>query len=77
MTLQEGEIAKLKQALEKLMKVKHFPPLVKKVTTKGVVAWENREIKLNVRDGIIGHLTRACGGKVHDRNIFEVTLLSC
>jgi hypothetical protein len=40
---------------------KQFPPSVK----KGV--W------FDVPDGIIAHLTRECGGNVHDRNVVEVT----
>jgi hypothetical protein len=37
------------------------PPSVKKVGD------------LNVPDGIIAHLTRECGGNVHDRHVVEVT----
>jgi hypothetical protein len=29
--------------------------------------------QFNVPDGIIAHMTRECGGNVHDRNIIEVT----
>jgi hypothetical protein len=29
--------------------------------------------RLDVPDGIIAHLTRECGGNVHDRNVIEVT----
>jgi hypothetical protein len=29
--------------------------------------------QFNVPDGIIAHLTRECGGNVHDRNVIEVT----
>jgi hypothetical protein len=35
-------------------------------------AWDG-EKEINVPDGIIAHLTRECGGNVHDRNVVEVT----
>jgi hypothetical protein len=38
-----------------------FPPSVKKVGD------------LNVPDGIIAHLTRECGGNVHDRHVVDIT----
>jgi IS1 family transposase len=40
---------------------KQFPPSVK------------QGCQFEVPDGIIGHLTRECGGNVHDHNIIEVT----
>jgi hypothetical protein len=40
---------------------KQFPPSVKK------------EHYFDVPDGIIAHLTRECGGNVHDRNVVDVT----
>jgi hypothetical protein len=39
---------------------RQFPPSVKKGR------------QLNVPNGIIGHLTRGCGGNVHDRNVVAV-----
>jgi hypothetical protein len=30
-------------------------------------------MKIGVPDGIIAHITRECGGNVHDRNVVEVT----
>jgi hypothetical protein len=41
-----------------------FPPSVKKVR------WFR---KCEIPDGIIAHLTRECGGNVHDRHVVEVT----
>jgi hypothetical protein len=38
-----------------------FPPSMKKVDD------------LNVPDGIIAHLTRECGGNVHDRHVVDIT----
>jgi hypothetical protein len=31
------------------------------------------EVEIDVPDGIIAHLTRECGGNVHDRNVVNVT----
>jgi hypothetical protein len=36
------------------------------------IDWGN-EVEIDVPDGIIAHLTRECGGNVHDRNVIEVT----
>jgi hypothetical protein len=48
---------------------------MKKVKTKSVCLSdeEEEEIELDVPDGIIAHLTRKCGGNVHDRHVVEVT----
>jgi hypothetical protein len=43
------------------LKVGRFAPSVKKVG------------QFDVPDGIIAHLTRECGGNVHDRNVVDVT----
>jgi hypothetical protein len=40
---------------------KEFAPLMKKGK------------KFDVPDGIIGHLTRVCGGNVHDRHVINIT----
>jgi hypothetical protein len=48
---------------------KQFPPLVKKGKVK---EWQSNEVEVYVPDGIIAHLTRECGGNVHDRNIVDV-----
>jgi hypothetical protein len=53
---------------------KQFPPLVKKLKTKSVLSWQKRsKIEIDVPDGIIAHLTRECGGNVHDRHVVDVT----
>jgi hypothetical protein len=44
---------------------------MKKIKTKDV--WCSEEVELDVPDGIIAHLTRECGGNVHDRHVVEVT----
>jgi hypothetical protein len=49
---------------------KQFPPSVKKERAKG--PWD-REVEIDVRDGIIAHLTRECGGNVDDHNVVGVT----
>jgi hypothetical protein len=36
------------------------------------MVWDG-EVEIDVPDGIIAHLTRECGGNVHDRNVVEVT----
>jgi hypothetical protein len=54
------ELAKGHEFLSKVTRVGRFPPLVKKR-------------KFDIPDGIIAHLTRECGGNVHDRNIVAVT----
>jgi hypothetical protein len=54
------ELAKANQFLSKATRVGRFPPLVKRR-------------KFNIPDGIIAHLTRECGGNVHDCHVIEVT----
>jgi hypothetical protein len=44
---------------------------VKNVTIPSVQAYG--KIAIDVPDGIIAHLTRECGGNVHDRHVVEVT----
>jgi hypothetical protein len=50
---------------------KQFPPSVK----KGKLRYDGKETDemCDIPDGIIAHLTRECGGNVHDRNVVEVT----
>jgi regulator of replication initiation timing len=48
-----------------------FPPSVKKVKTKSI--YTNEEVEIDVPDGIIAHLTRECGGNVHDHHVVDVT----
>jgi hypothetical protein len=53
---------------------KQFPPSVKKVTRMGISPWQAAgEWKIDVPDGIIAHLTRECGGKVHKRHVVDIT----
>jgi hypothetical protein len=59
------ELAKGNEFLSKATRVGRFPPLVKKRTCCGG--------RFDVPDGIIAHLTRECGGNVHDHHIVEVT----
>jgi predicted RNase H-like nuclease (RuvC/YqgF family) len=66
------ELGELKDLLNKLG-VKQFPPSVKKVTVTGVIYPEKRKVEIDVPDGIIAHLTRECGGNVHDRHVVDVT----
>jgi hypothetical protein len=48
---------------------KRFPPSLKK--GKGKDFW-GKEVEFDVPDGIIAHLTRECGGNVHDRHVVDV-----
>jgi hypothetical protein len=53
---------------------KQFPPSLKKVKTKSVLHWQSgKEIEIDVAGGIIAHLTRECGGNVHDRRVVDIT----
>jgi hypothetical protein len=49
---------------------KQFPISVKKGKAKDIVG---TEVEIDVPDGIIAHLTRECGGNVHDRHVVNVT----
>jgi hypothetical protein len=66
----ERELAKLKEEIKRMkMAAKQFPPSVK----KGRLHLRNgKEIEIDVPDGIIAHLTRECGGNVHDRRVVDV-----
>jgi hypothetical protein len=51
-----------------------FTPSLKKTKTKNVIPRDNGdEIELDVPNGIIGYLTRQCGGNVHDGNVVNAT----
>jgi hypothetical protein len=50
--------------------VKQFPPLVKKGKVKDKLG---TEVEIDVPDRIIAHLTRECGGNVHDRQAVAIT----
>jgi hypothetical protein len=53
---------------------KRFSPSVKKVKAASAMPGKSgKEIELDVPEGIIGHLTRECGGNVHDCNVVVVT----
>jgi hypothetical protein len=70
----QGELAKMKKEIRRLrmMTARHFPPSVKKGRLRsddGIVT----EKRHNIPDGIIAHLTRECGGNVHDRQVVDVT----
>jgi hypothetical protein len=39
----------------------------------GRIIWRRREVEFNVPDGIFAHLTRNCGGNVHDCQVVDVT----
>jgi hypothetical protein len=49
---------------------KQFPPLVKKSTRKHP---DDRDVEIDMPDGIIAHVTRECGGNVQDHNVVRVT----
>jgi hypothetical protein len=49
---------------------KQFRPSMKKGKGKD---WQGKEMEIDVPDGIIAHLTRECGGNVHDRHVVDVT----
>jgi hypothetical protein len=48
---------------------KEFPPSWKAPDDRG----KETKITSDIPDGIIAHLTRDCGGNVHDRHVVEVT----
>jgi hypothetical protein len=50
---------------------KQFPPSVKKVMIRSIEGFG--EITIDVPDGIVAHLTRECGGNVHDHHVVDVT----
>jgi hypothetical protein len=56
----QRDLAAIKEEMAK-SKIKQFPPSLKN-------GW-----KFNIPDGIISHLTKACGGNVHDHGVVEVT----
>jgi hypothetical protein len=49
---------------------KQFRPSVKKGRGKVILG---THVEINILDGIIAHMTRECGGNVHDRLVVEVT----
>jgi archaellum component FlaC len=58
----QGELAKLKEEIKRMkMTAKQFPPSVKKGKY------------FDLPNGITAHLTRECGGNVHDRHVVDVT----
>jgi hypothetical protein len=70
----KGEVAKLKEEIRRLTSVpKLFPPSIKNITRESARYDDKRKVELDVPDGIISHLTKECGGNVHDGNIVEVT----
>jgi hypothetical protein len=67
----EQELARLKREIKRMkMTEKQFPRSMKKWKSKD---WKGDEMKIDVPDGIIAHLTRECGGNVHNRNLVDVT----
>jgi hypothetical protein len=69
----EREFAKLKEEIKRMkMKVKQFPPSVKKGKLL-LLRDTMTQNMFNIPDGIIAHLTRACGGNVHDYQVIDVT----
>jgi hypothetical protein len=51
---------------------KHFPPSVKKGKLR-LEGGSQTATMYDIPDGIIAHLTRECGGNVHDCHVVEVT----
>jgi hypothetical protein len=49
---------------------KQFPPSVKKGKAKSICG---DEVEIDVPDGISAHLTRECGGNVHDHHVVDIT----
>jgi hypothetical protein len=64
---QDSHVKELTEAkdLWNKLRVKQFPP---SVTIRSI-----GKITIDVPDGIIAHLTRECGGNVHDRHVVDVT----
>jgi hypothetical protein len=55
--------------LDRLTQGREFPPSIRKAK---ITDW-SREVEIDVPDGIIAHLTRECGGNVHDHHVIDVT----
>jgi predicted nucleic acid-binding Zn-ribbon protein len=69
----QGELAKLKQEIKRMkMTAKQFGPSVKKGNLR-LSDSEQTDNKYDIPDGIIAHLTRECGGNVHDHHVVDVT----
>jgi hypothetical protein len=51
---------------------KQFPPSVKKAKLRLSDGTQSQDM-YDIPDGIIAHLTRECGGNVHDRHVVDVT----
>jgi hypothetical protein len=69
---QDSHVKELAEAkdLWNTLRVKPFPPCMKKGKAMDC---DGDEVVLNVTDGIIAHLTRECGGNVHDCHVIDVT----
>jgi hypothetical protein len=66
----EKELTMVKEEIKRLqMTEKQFPPLIKKGGGRTVL----RGLEIDMPDGIIAHLTRECGGNVHDCRVVNVT----
>jgi hypothetical protein len=69
----QGELAKLKEEIKRMkITTKQFPPSMKKGKLRYDDCEETGDM-YDIPDGIIAHLTRECGGNVHDRHVVEVT----
>jgi hypothetical protein len=69
------ELAEAKDLLSKLPapkqpKCRFFLPLLQKGKVRD---WRDREVEATVPCGIIAHLTRECGGNVHDCHAVDIT----
>jgi hypothetical protein len=55
----------------------HFPPSIRKGKSQVELGLGRNKrtvkVEIDVPDGIIAHLTRECGGNVHDRRVVDVT----
>jgi hypothetical protein len=66
------ELAKGNTFLSKVTRIGSFPPSMKKRKLCRPNGHQTDEI-CDIPDGIIAHLTRKCGGNVHDRHVVDVT----
>jgi hypothetical protein len=71
----QRDVAKLKEDMivtRRMTGKDFFAPLVKKGKLRMRSGNRTDEIR-DIPDGIIAHLTRECGGNVHDRHVVDVT----
>jgi serine/threonine protein kinase len=65
-----GTVAEFVALVNPSAAVRQFPPLMKK---RKATDRESKDVEINAPGGTIAHLTRKCGGNVHDCDVIDVT----